>query len=216
MKPTRAALYARVSTANHGQDVGLQVEALRRLAETRGWAVAEVYVDDGVSGAKDSRPALDRMMADARAGKLDVVAVWKFDRFARSTGHLLSALDEFRRAGVHFVSVTEAIDTGTAVGRMVYTLLACVAEFERALITERVAAGVARAKANGKHLGRPRAELDARPAIALLKEGRGIKQVAGILGVPVSTLRRRLVEAGEWTRGGIHNPPEPVALEVAV
>ena len=214
MKPTRAALYARCSTGH--QDVGLQVDALRRLAETRGWSPVEVYVDEGVSGAKDSRPALDRMMADARAGKLDVVAVWKFDRFARSTAHILRALDDFRRAGVHFVSVIEAIDTGTAVGRMVYTLLACVAEFERALITERVAAGVARAKANGKRVGRPKVDVDTRPAVALIKEGRGIKQVAGILNVPVSTLRRRLVEAGSWSRGGIHNPCEGEALEAAV
>lgn len=180
MKPTRAALYARCSTVH--QDVGLQLDALRRLAETRGWSPVEVYVDEGVSGAKDSRPALDRMMADARAGKLDVVAVWKFDRFARSTAHLLSALDDFRRAGVHFVSVTEAIDTGTAVGRMVYTLLACVAEFERALITERVAAGVARAMANGRRVG-PRVDVDTRPAVALSKEG-GASRSLGTLAAP--------------------------------
>lgn len=207
-RPTRAALYARVSTTGHGQDVGLQLDALRRLAEPRGWHVTDehVYVDEGVFGAADSRPALDRLMSDARAGRLDVVAVWKFDRFARSTAHLLAALDEFRVAGVHFVSVTEAIDTSTAVGRMVYTLLGAVAEFERSLTAERVAAGVARARALGKPVGRPRVDLDTRPAVALLKEGRGIKQVAGILGVPVTTLRRRLAEANEWTRGGIHNP----------
>lgn len=197
-KPIRVGLYARVSTSGHGQDAGLQLDALHRLAEQRGWVVVADFVDEGVSGSKDSRPALDKMMAATRAGKLDVVAVWKFDRFARSTAHLLSALDEFRRAGVDFVSVTEAIDTGTAVGRMVYTLLACVAEFEKALITERVAAGVARAKANGKHIGRPVVPVDIRPAVALMNEGRGIKQVAKILDVPVSTLRRRLVDAGAW------------------
>jgi DNA invertase Pin-like site-specific DNA recombinase len=201
-RPVRAALYARVSTSGNGQDTGLQVDALRRLAEQRGWAVADVYVDEGVSGAVDSRPALDRMMGDARAGTLDVVAVWKFDRFARSTAHLLGALDEFRRCGVDFVSLTEAIDTGTAIGKMVYTLLAAVAEFERSLIQERVRAGVARAKENGKHIGRPRVEIDVRPAVALLEQGRGIKQVAKILNVPLSTLRRRLGEVGEWERGG--------------
>lgn len=203
-RPIRAALYARVSTAGHGQDTGLQVEALRRLADQRGWAVANehVFVDEGVSGAQDCRPALDRMMAEARAGKLDAVAVWKFDRFARSTQHLLSALDDFRRAGVDFISVTEAIDTGTAIGKMVYTLLAAVAEFERSLIQERVRAGVSRAKANGKHIGRPKIGVDVRPAVALLEQGRGIKQVAKILGMSVSTLRRKLVEAGEWEAGG--------------
>jgi len=107
-KPVRAALYARVSTSGHGQDVGLQLDELRQVAAQRGWVATE-FVDEGVSGSKDSRPALDRMMADAHAGRLDVVAVWRFDRFARDTRHLLTAMEEFRALGVSFVSLREQI-----------------------------------------------------------------------------------------------------------
>ena len=196
----RVALYARTSTRDKGQDPELQLEDLRRLAGQRGWTVAQTYVDHGVSGAKASRPALDRLMADARAGKFKVVAVWRFDRFARSTKHLLEALEEFRALGVDFVSQQEAIDTGTPMGRMVFTMVAAVAEMEREMIRERVIAGVRRAQAAGKHVGRKRVELDLRPAVAMLEKGHGLKTTAGSLGVAVSTLRRRLREAGEWPR----------------
>jgi DNA invertase Pin-like site-specific DNA recombinase len=198
-RPIRAALYARVSTSNHGQDTGLQVGELRRVAEQRGWTVTE-YVDDGVSGARDSRPALDRLMQDARTGRLDVVAVFRFDRFARSSRHLLAALEEFRVLGVSFVSLREQVDTTTPMGKAVFTIIAAVSELERDIIKERVRAGVDRAKANGKHCGRPVVEMDLRPAVALLDQGRGLKDVSNILGLSRSTLRRRLQEAGEWPR----------------
>ena len=196
----RVALYARTSTVARGQDPQLQLEDLRRLAEQRGWRIVEEYVDEGISGAKAARPSLDRLMADARAGKLDVVAVWRFDRFARSTRHLVVALEEFRALGVDFVSQQEAIDTSTPMGRMVFTMIAAVAEMEREMIRERVQAGVDRAKAAGKHCGRPVVEIDLRPAVAMLDRGHGIKTTARSLGVSVSTLRRRLREAGEWPR----------------
>ena len=189
----RAALYARVSTAD--QDAQLQVEELRRLAEHRGWQVTREYVDAGVSGSKENRPELDALMADARRGKIDVVAVWRFDRFARSTRHLVTALEEFHALGVDFVSAREAIDTSTPVGRMVFTMIAAVAEMERELIRERVQAGVDRARAQGKTLGRPRRELDLRAANILLDQGHSQRAVASMLGVPRGTLRRRLVEA---------------------
>ncbi len=112
-KNTRVALYARVSTSNHGQDVGLQLDELRAVAAQRGWQIAGEYVDEGVSGSKDSRPALDQMMVAARTGKIDLVAVWRFDRFARSTQHLLAALEEFRVLGVQFISLRENIETGS-------------------------------------------------------------------------------------------------------
>jgi len=200
----RAALYARTSTSDKGQDPELQLEDLRRLAEQRGWRVVEEYVDEGQRGGKDSRPALDRMMADARAGKLDVVAVWRFDRFARSTKHLLTALEEFRAVGVDFVSQREAIDTSTPMGKMVFTLIAAVAELEAALIRERVQAGVDRARAQGKKLGRPRRELDLRAANILLEQGHSQRAVADMLGVPRGTLRRRLAEAREQA---VNEPP---------
>ncbi len=207
-RPLRAALYARTSTSDKGQDPELQLEDLRRLAEQRGWAIAREYVDEGHKGGKDSRPALDAMMADARAGKLDLVAVWRFDRFARSTKHLLTALEEFRSCGVDFVSQREAIDTSTPMGKMVFTLIAAVAELEAALIRERVQAGVDRARAAGKHCGRPPVQLDLRPALAMLDRGHGLKTTATALGVSRATLRRRLVEAGEWPRsGGVQKSP---------
>lgn len=127
-KVPRVALYARVSTINHGQDPEVQLQPLRQVAEQRGWNVIQEFVDVGISGAKESRPELDRLMKAIRSGKVDVVAVARFDRFARSTKHLLDALDEMRRVGVDFVSVSESIDTGTAIGKMVFTFLAGLAE----------------------------------------------------------------------------------------
>lgn len=202
----RVGIYARVSTSGHGQDPSLQVEELRQVSQQRGWRIVETYVDDGESGKKASRPALNRLMADARAKKFDLVAVSRFDRFARDTAHLLSALEEFRKLGIDFVSVRESVDTSTPLGKAIFTIIAAIAELERELIRERVLVGVKRARALGKHCGRPRRELDLRPALALLKEGRGLKEVASILRVPRATLRRRLREAGQW--GISHTEPQ--------
>ena len=198
--PVRAALYARVSTSGHGQDVGLQLDELRQVAAQRGWE-AVAYVDEGVSGAKDSRPALDRMLVDAREGRLDVVAIWKLDRLARSVRHLLELSDSLNAWGVGLVSIRDAhIDTTTPSGRFTLQILGAVAELERGLVRERVIAGVRRAQAAGKHCGRPKVELDLRPALAMLGQGHGLKTTAKALGVSRATLRRRLVEAGEWPR----------------
>lgn len=199
-KVVRAALYGRVSTSGHGQDVEMQLVELKHVASQRGWQVIDEYVDDGVSGTQENRPALDRMMTAARSGKIDVIAVWRFDRFARSTQHLLGALEEFRLLGVAFVSIREQVDTTTPAGKVLFTLIAAISEFERALILERVRAGLANAKAKGIHCGRPRVDADIRPALALLEQGRGLKQVAAILQISRSTLRRRLEEAGAWPR----------------
>ena len=193
-KPLRAALYARVSTSNKGQDVGLQLDELRQVAEQRGWVIHAEHVDEGISGSKDSRPELDRMMAAARAGKLDLVAVWKFDRFARSTSHLVTALEEFRVLGVAFVSLREQVDTSTPMGKAMFTIIAAISELERDLIRERVIAGVRRAQAMGKHCGRPKREIDLRAANALLAQNLSVRQVADMLGLPRSTLQRRLRE----------------------
>ena len=200
-KPVRSALYARVSTSGHGQDVGLQLDELRQVAAQRGWEPV-AYVDEGVSGSKDRRPALDRLMADARAGRLDLVAVWRFDRFARNTAHLLAAMEEFRALGVHFVSLREQVDTSTPMGKAMFTIISAISELERDLIRERVVAGVRRAQAAGKHCGRPRVDLDLRPALALLREGRSLKEVSAILKVSRATLRRRLRETGAWPPPG--------------
>jgi DNA invertase Pin-like site-specific DNA recombinase len=193
-KPLRVALYARISTVGKGQDVGLQLDELRQVAEQRGWRVHAEFVDEGISGSKDSRPELDRMMAAARAGKLDLVAVWKFDRFARSTSHLVTALEEFRVLGVSFVSLREQVDTSTPMGKAMFTIIAAISELERDLIRERVIAGVRRAQAMGKHCGRPRREIDLRAAKVLLAQNHSVRQVADMLGLPRSTLQRRLRE----------------------
>ena len=197
-RPLRAALYARVSTTNHGQDVGLQLDELRQVAAQRGWEPVE-YIDEGVSGKKDSRPGVDRMMADVQAGRLDLVAVWKLDRLGRSLRHVLALLDTLTTHGVAFVSLRDAgLDTTTPAGRLFTAMIAAFADFEAEVLRERVIAGVRRAQAAGKHCGRPKVEMDLRPALALLKEGRSLKETSRILGVSRNTLRRRLREAGWW------------------
>ena len=149
------------------------------------------------SGNKESRPALDEMMKTVRGGKIDVVMVWRFDRYARSVRHLLESLDEFRSLGVEFVSLKENIETSTSLGKALFTMVALVAELERELLLERVRAGVARARAQGKVFGRPRRELDLRAAQALIGQGHTVRRVADMLDLPRTTLRRRLAEAGE-------------------
>src|SRR5579864_7688524 len=189
----RVAIYARVSTANNGQDPTMQTRELREYAERRGWTVASEYVDLGISGTKEKRPELDRLMADAHRRKFDVVAVWKFDRFARSVSHLLRALDTFRVLGVEFVSLSESLDTATPAGRMVFTVLGAVAELERSLIVERVKAGLRNARAKGKTLGRPKKVLDETRIAGLRAQGRSWRAIADHLGVGLATLHRASV-----------------------
>ena len=152
----RAGIYARVSTVNNGQDPTMQTRELREYCERRGWNVVAEFIDLGISGTKDRRPELDRLMADARRRKFDVIAVWQFDRFARSVRHLLRALDEFQALGIDFVSLTEALDSSTPSGRMIFTVLGAIGELERSLIAERVRAGLRNARARGVRLGRPK------------------------------------------------------------
>src|SRR2546426_5373733 len=172
----RVAIYARVSTTNHGQDVSLQTRELEAFAQARGWQIAGEYVDAGVSGAKDSRPELNRLMADAHRRRFDVVVVWKFDRFARSVSHLLRALETFNALGIAFVSLSEQMGTTTPTGKMVFTVLGAVAELERSLIAERVRAGLRNARAKGKTLGRPRVAVDAARIGRLRSQGRSIRE----------------------------------------
>jgi DNA invertase Pin-like site-specific DNA recombinase len=186
----RAAVYARVSTIGKGQDPGVQLREFSDYAERRGWTVAGEYVDVGISGAKDRRPELDRLMADAHRRKFDVVVVWKFDRFARSVSHLLRALENFQALGIEFVSLTEGVDTSTPAGKMIFTVLGAVAELERSLICERVKAGLRNARAKGKRLGRPPKALDQKRIEALRTQGLGWKRIAAELGLGVGTLYR--------------------------
>ena len=144
-------------------------------------------MDTGISGAKDRRPELDRLMADAHKPRFGLVAVWKFDRFARSVSHLLRALDTFRVLGIEFVSPSESLDTATPAGRMVFTVLGAVAELERSLIAERVRAGLRNARAKGKRLGRPRVAVDAARVAQLRASGLSWPKIARESAVSVGT-----------------------------
>ena len=189
------AIYGRVSTNNHGQDVSMQTRELRQFAEARGWNFAGEYVDEGISGTKDRRPALDRLMADAHRRKFDVVVVWKFDRFARSVSHLLRALETFSSLGIAFVSLSESLDTTTPAGKMVFTVLGAVAELERSLIVERVRAGLRNAVAKGKKLGRPRKVPNGTEIKDLRAQGASWRTVGRALGIAPATALRASVNA---------------------
>src|SRR3984957_5275860 len=170
-QPSRAAIYARVSTTNHGQDVSMQTRDLEQFTQARGWRLVDSYIDLGISGSKDKRPHLDRLMADAHKRRFDIVIVWRFDRFARSVSHLLRALETFNALGIAFVSLSEQMDTTTPTGKMIFTVLGAVAELERSLIVERVRAGLRNARAKGKTLGRPRKIVDLAKIAALRASG---------------------------------------------
>lgn len=184
----RAAIYARVSKVNGGQDPTMQTRELEEYCQRRRWEIHDTYIDNGVSGKKDSRPQLDRMMQDAHERRIDVVVVWKFDRFARSVSHLLRALETFNCLGVQFVSLSEQVDTSTPMGKMVFTVLGAVAELERNLIVERVRAGLRHARSKGKRLGRPKKSVDATQVRSMRTAGESWRVIAKRLGVSVGTV----------------------------
>lgn len=184
-----AALYARVSTLE--QNCEVQLQDLRRYASQR-FARVKEYVDIGVSGTQRRRPQLDALMADAHKRRFEVVLVWKFDRFARSLKHLIDSLEEFRALGIDFISYTEGVDTTTPSGQLLFHVVGAVAQFERDLIVERVRAGMAHARAMGKRIGRPRAQVDLDRVITLREQGRSLREIARDLKIPVSRVRRAL------------------------
>ena len=180
------AIYARVSTLN-GQDPEMQLRELREYCQRRGMTLIDEYVDTGISGAKDRRPELDRLLTDAHRRRFDSVVVWRFDRFARSVSHLLRALETFRSLGIEFVSLSEQVDTSTPAGKLVFTVLGAVAELERSLIAERVKAGLRNARAKGKRLGRPRSYIDTAEIQRLRTQGTSWRAVGAALGVSAAT-----------------------------
>src|SRR5215472_12310687 len=186
-KGSRAAIYIRISTGDQNPD--LQRNELPEYCQRRGWVLVETY-EDHMSGAKDRRPNLDRLLADVRRRKFDVVIVWRFDRFARSTSHLLRALEEFQSLGIDFVSLQEAIDTSTPAGKMVFTVLGAVAELERSIIRERVMAGQRAAKRRGVRFGRPNVDVDVNKVSKLRKSGLSWRAIAAETGLAKDTLRR--------------------------
>src|SRR6266567_472396 len=174
----KAAIYARVSTLNHGQDPQMQLRELKEYCTRRAWEITSEYIDSGISGAKDSRPELNRMMADALKRRFDAVVCWKFDRFARSVSHLLRALETFKSLGIEFCSFSEQMDTTTPTGKMIFTVLGAVAELESSLIAERVRAGLRNARAKGRRLGRPPANVLDSTIRGLLVQGHTMADVA--------------------------------------
>lgn len=201
---SKVAIYARVSTNKMHQSPEMQLTALRDYCVSRGVKVYREYVDEGISGSKDSRPALNLLMDDARKRKFDAVIVWKFDRFARSTRHLISALEEFKALGIDFISYSENIDTSTSLGKAVFTIVAAIGELERNMIRERVMAGLTNAKKKGKRLGRPTVAYDKQQIVKLCNTGLSKRAVAKQCGVSHSTVLRVLKE---W-----NNTPENGAL----
>ena len=188
----KAAIYGRVSTMGKGQDVDLQLRDLRNYAQARGWKIFREYIDNGVSGRKDKRPALDQLMNDAHKKRFDAVLVWRFDRFARSTKHLVTSLDEFNHLGIDFISFMENIDTSSPMGKAMFTITSAIAELEADLIRERVKAGLANAKAKGAKLGRPSPGFDEDELIRLRKSGVTIRGIAERMNLRKSFVHKTL------------------------
>lgn len=189
----RIAIYARASTKDQSCD--LQVRDLRTYCATRKFTIFREYIDEGESGAKNSRPQLNNLMADARKRRFDAILVWRFDRLARSTQHLLLPLEEFRSLAIQFISYQENIDTTSPLGQALFTIVSAVAQLERDLIRERVNAGIRHARACGKQLGRPRRIVDGEELVRLKAEGASLRQIAEKLQLGYGTVRLRLCSA---------------------
>jgi DNA invertase Pin-like site-specific DNA recombinase len=193
LKPKRVALYTRVSSGE--QNTEAQERALRDYVRRRGWTIERIYRDHGMSGANANRPALNEMLKDCRRGSVDVVVVWKFDRFARSLKALIFGLELCQSLGIDFVSVTEAVDTSLPAGELVFQMIGAVAQFERSLIGERVKSGLENARAKGKVLGRPALRKLTPVEIAKLRSQRRrqrvpFRELASRFGVSVWTAHR--------------------------
>lgn len=192
---TRAAIYARVSTLG-GQSPQMQLDVLREYATRRELEVVAEFVDHGVSGARDHRPELDRLMVGARQRAFDVVLVYRFDRFARGVRHLVTALDEFQALGVEFASFSESLDTSTPMGRAMFAIIAALAALERDVIVERSVEGQRRARARGTHVGRPRREVDEVRLLSMIDEGKSVREVARTTGLSRTVVGRVKRERG--------------------
>jgi len=200
----RVGLYVRVSTL-YGQHPEMQLSELREYASRRGWEVVGEYCDEGISGSKESRPELNRLMADVHRRRFDAVLCWKIDRFGRSLKHLVNALADLEAYGVAFVSLRDNLDLCTPSGRLMFQIIGAMAEFERALAQERVIAGLKNAVARGKRLGRPRTVVDAAQIARLRASGASWREVSQQLGIGVGTACRALQSPSK-------NPSKPALL----
>lgn len=189
MKNNRAAIYVRCSTTH--QNLDIQLNDLRKYAEAKGLQVVQEYSDFGISGAKDRRPALDEMLKAARKRRFDFVLVWRFDRLGRNTRHLLTLFEELELLQISLVSHQEGVDLSSSIGRVIATVLAALASFERELIKERVIAGIQNARANGKTLGRPK-KVDYEKVRKLRKQGQTYKKIIELMGISPGSVRKAL------------------------
>jgi len=186
----RTALYCRVST--NDQSVAMQLADLRSYCMQRGFTIFREYSDTGISGTKERRPALDALMADAHKGKFQVVLVWRFDRWARSSKHLVMTLEELRHLGIEFISYQENIDTSCPLGKAVFTIVAAIAELERNILVERIQGGLRRAKAMGKKIGRPGLKMNMESIMSLKRQGLSIRAIAKQVGASPSYVQKVL------------------------
>ncbi len=186
----RVALYVRVSTKD--QSVDMQLNDLERYNKERGFKIFKTYKDNGFSGSQESRPALSELMNDAKKRKFDIILVWRFDRFARSTKHLVNALYEFRNLGIDFISYQENIDTSSPLGEAIFTIISAMATLERDIIAERVRGGLRKAKANGKRLGRPKSDVDTDKILEYRRQNKSIRQIANELNLSKGAVQRTL------------------------
>ena len=190
MKGKRVAIYVRVSTKD--QSVDMQLNDLERYTRERGFKMFKIYKDNGVSGTKETRAGLTQLMEDARKRKFDIVLVWRFDRFARSTKHLVNALHEFRNLGIDFISYQENIDTSSPLGEAIFVIISAMSKLERDIIAERVRGGLRKAVAAGKRLGRPKAQVDSDQVIEYRKQDKSIRQIASEMSLSKGTVERTL------------------------
>src|SRR6478736_7744020 len=188
----RVALYARVSTLNGHKNPEMQLSELREYATRRGLSIHEEYVDQGVSGSKESRPALNRLMSDAQRCRFDAVLVWKIDRFGRSLKQVVNSLADLSADGISFISLRDNLDLSTPSGRLMFQIIGAMAEFERALIQERVRAGLRNAKAKGKRIGRPRQRVDCSKVLQLRAEGLSWRAISERLKLGLGTVYRAI------------------------
>ena len=186
----KAAIYCRVST--NDQKTDMQVSDLRKYAADRKLTIYNEYIDNGVSGSIKKRPSLDKLMADASKKRFDIVLCWRFDRFARSSKHLVEALHSFKHLGIDFISYNENIDTSSPLGEAIFTIISAMSQLERDIIRERVKAGLMTARNKGKTLGRPRLSVDMSKMKEMQNNGFSVRDIASRMDVSTATVSRIL------------------------
>ncbi len=188
----KTAIYCRVSTNTQSNGLESQILSCKSYCEQNGISEYEVFQDEGISGAKTSRPGLDEMMKAVREGKISAVVTFSFSRFGRSTIHLITALEEFNKLGVQFVSVSERLDTQSPIGKVIFQILSSLAEFEREQIASRVKNGLVNARAKGKRLGAPRKPINRELLLRLKNQGLSLSEIGRLMGCSSATICRAL------------------------